>query len=113
MPGITRTLPVPTENSARALCVPISGGITGRLSEGLLNNQGRPIEGRDYTLGPAYRKGVWRRSDTVRIMVTGVGGTPMIPYRSMLNDPDDLAEFWDVTAYVDDMIRRARDTGTD
>ncbi len=102
------------ENNYKCIdCHGPQGKGNGRLAEGLVDNWGRPIRPRDYTRGPAYRKGGWRRSDTVRIMATGVGGTPMIAYRSMLSDPDDLTEFWDIAAYVEDMIRRARERRAD
>lgn len=75
----------------------------------LVDYQKRKILPRDFTLGPAVRKAGWTTRDTVRILVTGVPGTPMPSQVDQLADPGDLSELWDVARYVDELIARARE----
>lgn len=75
----------------------------------LKDGWGRPILPRDFTLGPVFRKAGWRTADTVRVIATGIPGTPMPSHLDQIADPADLTEFWDVARYVDYLIQQARE----
>ena len=59
---------------------------------------GHTIDPVDFSLGPVFRKNGWRARDTVRILMTGISGTPMPSYWS---DGDDKMPFWEVAWYVE------------
>ena len=68
-------------------------------SAGAFKDQwGHPIEPVDFSLGPVFRKNGWRARDTVRILMTGISGTPMPAYWS---EGDDKAMLWEVAWYVE------------
>ena len=50
----------------------------------------------------------WRKRDTVRMLATGIPGTPMPSYLDQLEDPSDLGEFWDVARYVEHLIEASK-----
>lgn len=87
-------------------------GPTGRgdgpSAKDLKDEHGRPIRPRDYSLGPVFRKSGWRPRDTVRVMATGLPGTPMTGYFEQLADPADLTEFWEAAWYVERLAQASR-----
>lgn len=80
----------------------------GKLAAGLVDNWGKSISPRDYTLGPTFRKAGWRRADIVRTAYIGITGTPMYPHDTLLEDPDDMTDLWVVARYVEQMIADAQ-----
>lgn len=68
----------------------------------------RPISPRDFTLGATFRKAGWRPIDTVRILATGVPGTPMSSYIDQLPDPKNMSEFWDVARFMEHLAAEAQ-----
>ncbi|MBI4612348.1 MAG: cytochrome c [Planctomycetes bacterium] len=68
----------------------------------------RHIDPRDFTLGAAYRKAGWLPSDTVRLLLTGVPGTPMPSQLDQLDDPADLSEMWAIAHHVEHLTQEAQ-----
>lgn len=90
-------------------CHGLSGHGDGPRAEELKDQWERPISPRDFTIGPAFLKMGWRRRDTVRMLVTGIPGTPMPSQVDQLADPTDLSEFWDIARYVEQLrVNRSR-----
>ncbi|MBI2923869.1 MAG: cytochrome c [Planctomycetes bacterium] len=79
---------------------PFGRGDGPRAAE-LKDQWGRPVRPRDFTLGPIWRKAGASRRDTVRLLITGLPGTPMPSQVDQLADPRDLQDLWDVARYVE------------
>ena len=82
-------------------CHGLSGHGDAPRAEELKDQWDRPISPRNFTLGPTFLKMGWRRVDSVRMLVTGIPGTPMPSQIDQLADPTDLREFWDIARYVE------------
>jgi len=63
----------------------------------LKDAQGNLIKPRNFQDGPEYFKGGGRPEDIVRILMTGMAGTPMQPYGIIGADNQEL---WDIAHYV-------------
>lgn len=66
-------------------------------SMALVDAQGNPIRPRNFRDGPETFKGGGRPEDIVRILMTGLAGTPMQPFGRIGSDNEEL---WDVAHYV-------------
>ena len=84
-----------------------SGHGDGKRATELVDMWDRPISPRDFTLGRAFRKGGWRNADMVRILATGISGTPMPSQIDQLADPREMTEFWDIARYVEHLVDEA------
>lgn len=91
-----------------AQCHGAAGRGDGPRAAELKDHWGHSISPQDFTLGPTFRKAGWRRIDTVRMLMTGVPGTPMPSHIDQLADPKDLREFWDVARYVEYLTEEAQ-----
>lgn len=68
------------------------------------DNWGRPLDARDFSEAPIFRKGGWRLVDTVRFIQVGVGGTPM-PSHPALSE----GQVWDLAHYVHELGEKTLD----
>lgn len=84
-------------------CHGVAGRADGPSAAELKDIWDRPIKSHDFTLGAAFRKAGWRREDLVRVLFTGLPGTPMPSFVNLLADPADLREFWDLARYVEQL----------
>ncbi len=81
------------------------GRADGPSAPEMKDDWGLPIKSHDFTLGRAFRKAGWRHEDLVRVLVTGLPGTPMPSYVELLADPNDLSEFWALARYVEQLSK--------
>ena len=79
----------------------------GPQAAALKDHRLRPIKPLDFTKGKAFRKAGWQRRDIVRLLVTGIGGTPMTSFTAKLPNKKDLTPFWEVAAYVEHLMSQA------
>lgn len=84
-------------------CHGTTGRADGPSAPDMKDDWGQPIKSHDFTLGRAFRKAGWRHEDLVRVLVTGLPGTPMPSYVELLADPNNLSEFWDLARYVEQL----------
>lgn len=76
------------------VCHGRTGEGNGSGSEGLEDDWGNPIKPANLT--QSYIKSGKSVADIYRVVLTGVGGTPMPSFKDTISD----TELWDVTAYV-------------
>ena len=88
-------------------CHGTTGRADGPSAPDMTDDWGRPIKSHDFTLGRAFRKAGWRHEDLVRVLFTGLPGTPMPSYVDLLSDPENLSEFWDLARYVEQLSKAA------
>ncbi len=81
-----------------AKCHGLMGHADGPSAPTLRDHWGNRIEAVDFSLGPVFRKSGWRPRDTVRILMTGISGTPMPAYWF---EGQDRTRLWEVSWYVE------------
>lgn len=69
----------------------------GPSADGLIDNKGRKIRPRDFALNRWYFKAGDRPGDIVRVLITGMPGTPMPSYDM---GPEHHAGLWNLAHYV-------------
>ena len=82
-----------------AKCHGLQGHADGPSAPNLKDHWGNRIEAVDFSLGPVFRKNGWRPRDTVRILMTGISGTPMPAY--WFEGQDMTTQLWEVSWYVE------------
>ena len=100
---LLRLLVHPDLERAKALfvenCAPCHGeqgrGDGPAVNDNMKDVWGRVIRPRNMTAGRRYRKTGWRTRDVARVIVLGIGGTPMP--KTKLEDARDL---WALARYV-------------
>ncbi len=81
-----------------AKCHGLKGHADGPSAATLKDSWGNRIDAVDFSLGPVFRKNGWRPRDTVRILMTGISGTPMPAYWF---EGQDRTQLWQVAWYVE------------
>jgi mono/diheme cytochrome c family protein len=67
---------------------------------------GFKISPRDITKGARFRKFVYTPEDMVRVILTGIHGTPMPSFDWAATFPDGIKEIWDVARYVESLEKK-------